>query len=71
MAVPALTVDHVEKLDLIFKFRTSGDAGDESIYLASQQHACSKESVPLERVTVAVEGTVEQLQCRQTNYEAA
>lgn len=49
MVVPALTMDHVEKLDLIFKFRTSGNAADESIYLAFQQNAYSKESVPQER----------------------
>lgn len=66
MAAPALTVYHVEKLDLIFKFRTSGNAAGESVYLASQQCPCSKESVLLERVTRGEEGIVEQLQCKLT-----
>lgn len=67
MAVPALTMDHIEKLDL----RTIGNAAHESIHLASQQRTCSMESVPFERATIGEEGIVQQLQCRRTNYKAA
>lgn len=63
MAVPTLTMAHAAKLDFIVKFRT---LADESVHPTSQQRVCSKESLPLERVTIGEEGIVEQPQRRQT-----